>query len=90
MPDRCDAKLLQVLAVRLGRTVSSISFSRKAASYFPRPKLRSQTTMSMMGAPINRGHIMVCPGERVQRAPAHASPQPKRAPDSRELNCIKR
>ena len=31
-----------------GRTVSSISFSRNAASYFPRPRLRSQTTMSMM------------------------------------------
>jgi hypothetical protein len=35
-------------AVKLGRTVSSISFSRKAASYFPRPRLRSQTTTSMM------------------------------------------
>ena len=34
-------------AVRFGRTVSSISFSRNAASYFPRPRLRSQTTMSM-------------------------------------------
>ena len=47
MPDRRDAKFLQVSCVRLGRTVSSISFSRKAASYFPRPRLRSQTTMSM-------------------------------------------
>ena len=37
--------------VRLGRTVSSMSFSRNAASYFPRPKLRSQTTMSMTGVP---------------------------------------
>ena len=35
-------------AVRPGRTVSSISFSRNAASYFPRPRLRSQTTTSMM------------------------------------------
>ena len=35
-------------AVRLGRTVSSISFSRNAASYCPRPRLRSQTTTSMM------------------------------------------
>ena len=41
-------------AVRLGRTVSSISFSRNAASYFPRPRLRSQTTMSMR-APTIRG-----------------------------------
>ena len=40
--------------VRLGRTVSSISFSRNAASYFPRPRLRSQTTMSMT-APHNQG-----------------------------------
>src|ERR1700739_433494 len=34
-------------AVNFGRTVSSISFSRNAASYLPRPRLRSQTTMSM-------------------------------------------
>ena len=33
--------------MRFGRTVSSISFSRNAASYFPRPRLRSQTTMSI-------------------------------------------
>ena len=38
------------LRVRLARTVSSMSFSRKTASYFPRPRLRSQTTMSMTGA----------------------------------------
>ena len=54
MPDDADAKLLQVFRVRLGRTVSSISFSRNAASYFPRPRLRSQTTMSMTG-PHNQG-----------------------------------
>src|SRR5277367_6259280 len=40
--------------VKLGRTVSSISFSRNAASYFPRPRLRSQTTMSMM-TPATQG-----------------------------------
>ena len=34
-------------AVRFGRTVSSISFSRNAASYLPRPRLRSQTTTSI-------------------------------------------
>src|SRR5271156_5858404 len=33
-------------AVRVRRTASSMSFSRKIASYFPRPRLRSQTTMS--------------------------------------------
>ena len=47
MPDCGDAKILQVLRRQVGRTVSSISFSRNAASYFPRPRLRSQTTMSM-------------------------------------------
>ena len=41
-------------AVSLRRTVSSISFSRKIASYFPRPRLRSQTTMSMT-APQTQG-----------------------------------
>ena len=41
--------------VRLGRTVSSISFSRNAASYFPRPRLRSQTTMSMMAPELRLG-----------------------------------
>jgi hypothetical protein len=55
-------------AVRLGRTVSSISFLRKAASYFPRPRLRSQTTMSMMAPTIGGGaHDLLvlgrCPGQ---------------------------
>jgi hypothetical protein len=40
--------------VRLGRTVSSMSFSRKIVSYLPRPRLRSQTTMSI-GRPSIRG-----------------------------------
>src|SRR5262249_24302184 len=35
-----------------GRTVSYMSFSRKTASYFPRHRLRSQTTTSMMVRPI--------------------------------------
>ena len=47
MPERRDAKLLWSSAVRSGRTVSSISRSRNAASYFPGPRLRSQATMSM-------------------------------------------
>ena len=41
--------------VRLGRTVSFISFSRNAASYFPRPRLRSQTTTSMMAPELRLG-----------------------------------
>ena len=48
-------------------TVSSISFSRNAASYFPRPRLRSQTTMSMMSAPKGWAHHRLghgwCPGQ---------------------------
>jgi Adenylate and Guanylate cyclase catalytic domain len=42
-------------AVKFGRTVSSISFSRNAASYFPRPRLRSQTTMSITAPTIGGG-----------------------------------
>ena len=46
-------------AVRLGRTVSSISFSRNAASYFPRPRLRSQTTMSMTAPELCPENMMI-------------------------------
>ena len=46
-PSAVTPSSLRSSAVRSGRTVSSISFSRKTASYFPRPRLRSQTTMSM-------------------------------------------
>ena len=53
-------------SVRLGRTVSSISFSRNAASYFPRPRLRSQTTMSMTGPTIGGQHIICWGSEGVQ------------------------
>ena len=54
-------------AVRLGRTVSSISFSRNAASYLSRPRLRSQTTTSMtaptIGGGAHHGSVRrVCPG----------------------------
>jgi hypothetical protein len=37
-------------AVKLGRTVPSISFSRNAASYRSRPRLRSQPPISMMAS----------------------------------------
>ena len=55
--------------VRLGRTVSSMSFSRNAASYFPRPRLRSQTTMSIAAPTISGGAHhgsarRVCPGRQ--------------------------
>jgi hypothetical protein len=56
-------------AVRLGKTRSLISFSRKAASYFSRPRLRNQTTMSMTAPTIGGGvhHLSgkrECPGWR--------------------------
>src|SRR5215475_3241060 len=58
---------LRSSAVRLGRTVSSISFSRNTASYFPRPRLRSQTTTSMMPPSLrfvthDRPQQRECPG----------------------------
>ena len=37
-------------AVRLGRTFSLISFSRNAASYLSRPRLRSQPPISMVAS----------------------------------------
>jgi hypothetical protein len=62
-PSAVTPNCFKCSSVRLGGTVSSISFSRKAASYFPRPRLRSQTTTSMT-ASHNRGvaHI-ICRGE---------------------------
>ncbi len=51
MPKSCDAKLFSVSCVRLGRTVASISSSRKLASDCPRPSLRSQPPTSM-GLPL--------------------------------------
>src|SRR5262249_15369817 len=58
-------------AVRLGRTVSSISLSRKAASYRPRPRLRSQTTISIEGAQTQGDRIIVLSGEGVQDWPRY-------------------
>src|SRR5262249_21673540 len=53
-PGAATPSSFRASAVRVRRTVSSISFSRKIASYFPRPRLRSQTTMSMT-APQTQG-----------------------------------
>src|SRR3984885_2877502 len=52
--------------VRPLRTVSSISFSRKAASYRSRPRLRSQLAMSMIAARFPR-RIVVQSQQRVQQ-----------------------
>jgi hypothetical protein len=43
-----------------------MSFSRNAASYFPRPRLRSQTTMSMT-APTQGCYTSSCGLGRVSR-----------------------
>ena len=49
--------------VKLGRTLSSILLSRKTSSFFARPRLRSQTTMSM-GGPTIRGGAHHHPGNQ--------------------------
>src|SRR5271166_2356386 len=53
-------------AVSFGRTLPSIAFSRKAASYWPRPRLRSQSPTSMVAARKVPGHDRPdrtwCPG----------------------------
>ena len=68
-PTDVTPRSFSVSCVKLGRTVSSMSFSRNAVSYLPRPKLRSQTTMSMMAPTISGGvhHLpgkQGCPGWR--------------------------
>ena len=50
--------LSRVSCIKLGRLLS-ISFSRNAASYFPRPTPRSQTTMSIT-APTISGRTIIC------------------------------
>jgi hypothetical protein len=52
VPKRNDAKLLQVLRREGRQNFSSMSFSRNSASYFPRPRLGSQTTTSMTNAQL--------------------------------------
>src|SRR5262249_2518161 len=44
-----------------------MSFSRNAASYLPRPRLRSQTTMSMMSSRSAWEHIMAVEARRGPR-----------------------
>ena len=60
-PTAATPSSFSVSCVRLGRTVSSISCSRNAASYFPRPRLRSQTTTSMMKAQAHGCPASWCP-----------------------------
>ena len=80
-PSAVTPSCFRCSSVKLGRTVSSISFSRNAASYFPRPRLRSQTTMSIACArnqwPCAHHGLprRVCPGGRdVRQAEADSYP----------------
>ncbi len=58
MTNRTNADFLQVSCVRLGRTRSLISFSRNAASYRSRLRLRSYSPRSMK-APLQRQMHMI-------------------------------
>ena len=53
-------------AVKFGRTVSSIAFSRNAASYCPRPRLRSQSPRSMVAPHLPSAHMILQAKQRVQ------------------------
>ena len=57
MPECRYAKLLQVLSRQ--RTRSLISFSRKTASYFPRPSLRSQPPRSMTASELHPATMII-------------------------------
>jgi hypothetical protein len=47
-PTKTTPKSFKSSAVKVGRTVSSISFSRNAASYLSRPRPRSQLLTSIL------------------------------------------
>jgi hypothetical protein len=53
-------------AVKLGRTASSISFSRNAASYCPRPRLRSQSPRSMVALELRPTSMIMQAKQPVQ------------------------
>src|SRR5580704_11120107 len=76
-PNAATPSSFRSSAVRPGRTVSSISFSRNAASYFPRPRPRSQTTMSMRAPQTQGCRTSSCSPERVSR-------------DAREVGALRR
>jgi hypothetical protein len=67
MPECGDAKLFQVLSREARRTRSLISFSRKTASYFPRPRPRSQTTTSITAPQTQGCRTSSCGPGRVSR-----------------------
>ena len=46
-------------AAKRGRTFSLIAFSRNAASYCSRPRLRSQPPRSMIAPELNRAHMII-------------------------------
>ena len=77
MPKRRDAKLLQVLVRQARQNRLVYVILAEIASYFPRPRLRSQTTMSMT-VPTIGGGVHHGPAPRgclagAQNRPAHAA-----------------
>jgi len=78
-PSAVDPSSFRFSCVRVGRTVSSISFSRNAASYFPRPRLRSQTT-----TPVTAPLLRVAAHHRLSD-PACPAQHPKQPSLLREL-----
>jgi hypothetical protein len=75
------------------QTVSSMPLSRNAASYFPRPRLRSQTTMSLGATQIRLLRMIVRSGESVQEVPealsagAFAVEQCQRQASTKAIQC---
>jgi hypothetical protein len=71
MPNCCDAEFLERLVRQTRKNFSSISFSRNPASYFLRPRLRSQPPISISWAPSlpagrhHRPYTTTCLGRRV-------------------------
>ena len=73
---RRDAEVLQVLRRQAGQNRLVYLILAEAASYFPRPRLRSQTTMSMTGAHNQWLRTSwfgwaACPGGRGERQGCH-------------------
>jgi hypothetical protein len=62
VPECGNAKLFEVLGGEAREDPLVILLSRNASSYSSRPRLRSQTTMSMTGAPQSWVVHIICRG----------------------------
>ena len=65
-PIKTTPSCVRSSTVSFGRTLASISFSRKAASYWPNPRLRSQSPTSIVARPGSSMRIMNRRGHGVQ------------------------